>query len=202
MTLAITFQPFLPGLVCCLSSACLIPSQGRLFPVNVFLLPLIEYRYSLNCIGMTSCNFICCAFMTDLWHGDMIDTTRPPTMWGTHVSTIKRGSLTLIQLCEWRSSIPVASFPGCFNLQSLIACSMQLWRGKAWEIWSCAVTSGRQISQAFPLCICIQQAIKDWRLEQPENQATEFYCTGGKVYVCVYIADCLHIPQCHGNLVG
>ena len=38
----------------------------------------------------------------------------------------------------------VASFPGCSHLQNLIACSMQIRRGKTWEIWSRAVTSGRQ----------------------------------------------------------
>ena len=41
--------------------------------------------------------------------------------------------------------IAVASFPGRSHLQYLIACSMQIWRGKAWEIWSRAVTSGRQM---------------------------------------------------------
>jgi len=39
---------------------------------------------------------------------------------------------------------PLASFPGHFHLQYLIAYSMQIWRRKAWEIWSHAVTSGRQ----------------------------------------------------------
>ena len=29
----------------------------------------------------------------------------------------------------------VASFPGHSHLQSLISCSVQVWRGKAWEIW-------------------------------------------------------------------
>ena len=29
-----------------------------------------------------------------------------------------------------------------------------------------------QISQAFPLCICILQAIKYWRWERPGNEAT------------------------------
>jgi len=39
----------------------------------------------------------------------------------------------------------LASFPGHSYLQYLIAYSMQIWRGKAWEIWSCEVTSGRQM---------------------------------------------------------
>ena len=39
----------------------------------------------------------------------------------------------------------VASFPGRSHLQYLIAYSMQIRRGKAWEIWSRAVTSGRQM---------------------------------------------------------
>ena len=39
----------------------------------------------------------------------------------------------------------MASFPGCSHLQYLIAYSMQIQRRKAWEIWSHAVTSGRQM---------------------------------------------------------
>ena len=35
-------------------------------------------------------------------------------------------------------------FPGRSQLQYLITCSMQLWRGKTWEIWSRADTSSRQ----------------------------------------------------------
>jgi len=34
-------------------------------------------------------------------------------------------------------------FPGPTNLQSLIACNMQIHREKAWEIWPRAVMSGR-----------------------------------------------------------
>ena len=36
-------------------------------------------------------------------------------------------------------------FPGRSHLQYLIAYSMQIRRGKAWEIWSRAVMSGRQM---------------------------------------------------------
>ena len=39
-----------------------------------------------------------------------------------------------------------ASFPGRSHLQYLIACRMQIRRGKVWEIWSCAVTSCRRRS--------------------------------------------------------
>ena len=39
----------------------------------------------------------------------------------------------------------VASFPGRSHLQYLIAYSMQIRSGKAWEIWSRAFTSGRQM---------------------------------------------------------
>ena len=34
--------------------------------------------------------------------------------------------------------------PRPFHLQSLITCSVQIRKGKAWEIWSCVVTSGRE----------------------------------------------------------
>ena len=37
----------------------------------------------------------------------------------------------------------LASFPGRSHLQYLIAYSMQIRRGKVWEIWSRVVTSGR-----------------------------------------------------------
>ena len=40
--------------------------------------------------------------------------------------------------------LAVAPIPGCSHLQYFIACSMQMWRGKAWEIWSCVVMSGRR----------------------------------------------------------
>ena len=39
----------------------------------------------------------------------------------------------------------VALFPGHSHLQSLIACSMQIWQGKAGEMWSRVVPSGRQM---------------------------------------------------------
>jgi len=38
----------------------------------------------------------------------------------------------------------LGSFPGHSPIQYLIACSMQIQRGKAWVIWSRAVTLGRQ----------------------------------------------------------
>ena len=41
--------------------------------------------------------------------------------------------------------VPLASFPGHSHLQYLIAYSMQIRRGKAWEISSRAVVSGRQM---------------------------------------------------------
>ena len=45
-------------------------------------------------------------------------------------------------VCE--CGVYVASFPGRSHLQYLIAYSTQIWRGKAWEIWSRAVMSVRQ----------------------------------------------------------
>ena len=67
---------FQPGFVCCLSSARLIPSQGRSFPVNILLLChcttccAIEYKYSgvWTVLVWCKCNFICCAlyFMSQI----------------------------------------------------------------------------------------------------------------------------------------
>ena len=45
--------------------------------------------------------------------------------------------------CVHSQSLP--SFPGHSHLQYLIDYSMQIRRGKAWEIWSRAVMSGRQM---------------------------------------------------------
>jgi len=39
--------------------------------------------------------------------------------------------------CNLLSLLAVASFPGPFHRQCLIACSMEMQREKAWEIWSC-----------------------------------------------------------------
>ena len=105
---SITFQSFLPGLVCSflrLSSACLTPSQGH--SVNAFLLPShhVPSSTSLNCfagnkcicsgISMTSSViFICCALysMSQIYGMESLtDTTRLQTVWG---------SLTLPQLLE------------------------------------------------------------------------------------------------------
>jgi len=56
-------------------------------------------------------------------------------------------------LCQFKLDPPqlaenecanIASFPGHSHLQYLIAYSMQIRRGKAWEFCSRAVTSGRQ----------------------------------------------------------
>jgi len=49
-------------------------------------------------------------------------------------------------------AILLASFPGCSQLQSLNVCSMQTRRGKAWEIWSRVVTSGRQRVDTWGWC--------------------------------------------------
>jgi len=46
----------------------------------------------------------------------------------------------------------LASFPGRSHLQYLIAYSMQIRRGKAWEIWSRAVMSGRQKVDTWGRC--------------------------------------------------
>ena len=42
----------------------------------------------------------------------------------------------------WSSNVfGVVSFPDHSHLQSSITCSMQIWKGKSWEIWSHAVMS-------------------------------------------------------------
>ena len=48
---------------------------------------------------------------------------------------------------EWNQcSVTTASFPGRSHLQSLIACSMQIWRGEAWGSGHIImVTSGRKM---------------------------------------------------------
>ena len=44
---------------------------------------------------------------------------------------------------------PPASFPGRSHHPCLIACSMQIRRGRAWDIWSCVMTSGRQMADIW-----------------------------------------------------
>lgn len=44
----------------------------------------------------------------------------------------------------WEVSHSIASFPGRSHLNSLNTYSMQMVRGKAWEVWSCVMMSGRQ----------------------------------------------------------
>ena len=56
--------------------------------------------------------------------------------------TIQAGlAVALVESVQYST---LASFPGRSHLQYLIAYSMQIRRGKAWEIWSHAVMSGRQ----------------------------------------------------------
>ena len=89
----ITFQPSLPGLIGCLPSAHLIPSQCWSFPVNVFAMPL---RYDVSVISyVVHYN----NFMSQIYGMETpADTARAWTVWGSHVSMIKWGSLTLAQL--------------------------------------------------------------------------------------------------------
>jgi len=61
-----------------------------------------------------------------------------------------KGHCSLARILVMRTT--VASFPGRSHLQYLIAYSMQIWRGKAWEIWSHAVTSGRQMVDTWGRC--------------------------------------------------
>ena len=44
----------------------------------------------------------------------------------------------------WEGGGEEGGFPDRSHLQYLFACSMQIRRRKAWEIWSHAVMSGRQ----------------------------------------------------------
>ena len=66
-------------------------------------------------------------------------------------------------------AVCVTSFPGCSHLPSLIACSMQIRTGKACEIWSLAVTSGRQMvdTQEVPDCNSSRYMFtRPWRCRQ------------------------------------
>jgi len=42
------------------------------------------------------------------------------------------------------------------------------------------VTTRDQTPQAFPLCICIQQAIKDWMCRRPGNEAGQIRGTAAE----------------------
>ena len=60
----------------------------------------------------------------------------------------------------------LASFPGRSHLQYLIAYSMQIRRGKAWEIWSRVVTWSRQ-------------KVDTWGAVPDEESRSPFTCTIG-----------------------
>ena len=88
----ITFQSFIPGLVCCLSSEHFIPSQGWSFPVNVFLILLPSCHVPCHRVLVwCQCNFICCTlYFTSQIYGmeSPIKTTQALTVWGLHTNTI------------------------------------------------------------------------------------------------------------------
>jgi len=78
----------------------------------------------------------------------------------------------------------LAPFPGCLHLQSLITCSMQVRRGKAWEICLCAVMLGRQrvdIQGAVPhkeswspFC---SVNLRSWRPEHSQGSINTICCS-------------------------
>ena len=60
----------------------------------------------------------------------------------------------------------IASFPGRSRLQFLITCSMQKWRGKAWEKESLGMTSGRHVGGHCPIknveVLLVKSCLKTW----------------------------------------
>ena len=93
----------------------------------------------------------------------------------------------------------LAPFPGCPHLQSLITCSMQVRRGKALEICSCAVMLGGQrvdIQGAIPhkkswspLC---SVNLRSWRPEHSQCSISTICCSQcqGHLAVKQELHDC------------
>ena len=73
-------------------------------------------------------------------------STSSPSTWEKNPSTVQNTNDLggTAALHPFHPHDILASFPGRSHLQYLIAYSMQIRRGKAWEISSRAVTSGRQ----------------------------------------------------------
>jgi len=72
----------------------------------------------------------------------------------------------------------IDTFPGHAHLQYLIACSMKVWMGKAWDIWSCMVTSDRQRVDTWthgPDCFVLNHP---WHCEQQMVFMLPCYCFG------------------------
>ena len=84
----------------------------------------------------------------------------PSLLWGSWLAAMENTSTTSRTRAEWGCSFRTASvlcwvvsvghetslIPRPFpHLQYLIACSMQIQRRKAWEIWSHVVTLGKQM---------------------------------------------------------
>jgi len=92
------------------------------YAISLPSLQVIDYKYGLQ-------DPTCCAKTTF----DYVDSVTTDTV-------LISGIITLVCTSLLVHEFLVASFPGRSHLQYLIAYSMQIRRGKAWEIWSCAVT--------------------------------------------------------------
>jgi len=92
-------------------------------------------------------NHSCCGEWRMLHATDdvRVQTTNMGTTSWMNAETHKRlPSYTPLFGKQVKCTTLVASFPGRSHLRYFFTSSMQIWRGKAWEIWSRAVTQGSQ----------------------------------------------------------
>ena len=98
---SVTFPSFLPGVIYCslVFVLCTFDTFSRLLPLTHFFGHCVMCRSKL-CQYNAKLIYICCAlnFMSHIYGVESpIDTTRARTVWDSHMSTIKWGSLTFTQ---------------------------------------------------------------------------------------------------------
>jgi len=121
------------------------------------LIPVFVGKHSCQQSGHVNTRKVCfeqgigfensaCTNMPCVWASFWLDFDRPAVVQSRNVYVVWVSQYIMEQ------KLVVSSLaPGCSHPRSLIACSMQLQRRKAWEIWSRAFVSGTQMV-ALPDC--------------------------------------------------
>ena len=105
---------------------------------------LCENRSSIQSLTLTrSAMTMCCTSISSVLWAHVTETTFfCESVIPFHDCVLTSGNWHSLEVC-WPGA-RVALIPGRSHLQYLIACSMQIQRGRAREIWSRLVTSGRR----------------------------------------------------------
>jgi len=123
-------------------------SKASCYPVHVSNITCyrLERKFKPSKIGLE----ICCTRLMllqlcDLFYTALLSATLVGIVVTGWIFIVIVNIILYTQNHPCTSTFCIASFPGHSHLQYLIAYSMQIQRGKAWEIRSRAVTSGRQM---------------------------------------------------------